>query len=948
MRTSSALLRRACVPVLSLGLLTLGLFVPVAHADTETPAAPVEGAKSESSAVAEAADTSKDVVVEAATTPTALTVAHPDGTLTTTMSTDPVRMQTSTGWADISTDLVRATVDGVSVLKPENVPVDITVGTGGTDKIASLDDKNGHSLTQSWPFGTLPEPVVEGNSATFRQVLPGVDLIQLVHKTGISQVLKIETAEAAKDPRVAEMRIFLDSQNTVVEQNADGDLTAKGTDSGEVEMRNTGGLWWDSSAQGATATDPGGQGIARPFSLSLGTESGKQSQIFGMDEILDTAALKFPVYVDPDWTASRANYVFVDSAYPETSYWNGNLTNGQGHVGYLPSYWAPDGVSHLARTYFQFNTSYLVGRDILAARLNTVETWSSSCTPANVASWITGDIGAATRWNVQPGLIMRTDMGAVAKGYNASCPAGTVGFDLMAAKSILLNRTVWNVMLAAGNESDPLGWKKFENSATLTVTHNLPPNTPVIGTITGGKYAYPQGAPAYYVTRNPKPIFRVSDSDPDGAVGGPIQVYMEVYTSTGALVRGSSGISGAAAGDQFDWQIDVTLPDGKYYLQSQSKDLWGAYSGTMRFNFVVDSTPPAAPTITEIGTTQNPVKLTVPDPDEPDEYRHDDGVIGSTIYSFRLALPAGSEPVEGFVFSITSGAAESSYPQSIRCGDSRIQAYVAVCPAGGMSADISIAALDDTTSLTVWAFDSAGNVTVPLHNAAASHITFSVGKGSVTPSTFMPLTFKGSQGVQWAPVGSSGATNSCTSTPNGNTVSTPEMLKFTNTTSWAETTGPAVDPAKSFSVSGWFCPTTSTTSIQDLIVQWAGTNPAGALRINEVKPELAAWATDGSGEAVSGDTLLPVGQWSFISAVYDKINAQLRVTRTNTNTTGTWIIAASQKTHRSATASTDVVKLGYGFTGNIFKPVMTQGVLKPETFTNAQAKFTDTTKGLLK
>lgn len=944
---SSALFRRACVPVLSLGLLAMGLSAHPAIADTETPVAPVAGAKSESVAVAEASETSKDVVVDAATTPTDMSVAHPDGTLTTTMSTEPVRMQTSAGWSDISTDLVRATEDGISVLKPENVPVDITVGAGGTDRIASLDDKNGHSVTQSWPFGTLPEPLVEGNSATFRQVLPGVDLIQLAHKTGISQVLKIETAEAARDPRVAQMRIFLDSQNTVVEQNAEGELTAKGTDSGVVELSNSGGTWWDSSAQGATATNPGGQGIARPFSLTLGTEAGKQSQIFGMDEILDTADLTFPVYVDPDWYATRTNYVFVDSAYPGTSYWNGYLTNGEGNVGYLPSYWAPDGVSHLARTYFQFNISQLVGRDILEARLSAVETWSSSCTPTNVASWVTGDIGPATNWNVQPGLIVRTDMGAVAKGYNASCPAGTVGFDLMAGKYAFANRTVVNVMLAAGNESDPLGWKKFQNSATLTITHNRPPNTPVIGTITGGKYAYPAGKPAYYVTRNPKPIFRVSDSDPDGAEGGPISVYMEVYTKAGGLISGSGPISGAAAGDVYDWQIPVNLANGEYYLQSQSKDGWGAYSGTMRFNFEVDSTPPAAPTITEIGTKDNPVKLTVPNPDEPDEYRHDDGVIGSTIYSFRLALPAGSEPVEGFVFSITSGAAASSYPQSIRCGDPRIQAYVAVCPAGGMSADISIAALDDTTSLTVWAFDSAGNVTVPLHNATASHITFSVGKGSVTPSTFMPLTLKGSSGVQWAPVGSSGATNSCTSTPNGNTVSTPEMLKFTNTTSWAETAGPAVDPAESFSVSGWFCPTTSTASVQDLIVQWAGSNPAGALRITQVKPELVAWATDGSGEAVSGQTL-PVGQWSFVSAVYDKINAQLRVTRTDTNTTGTWIIAASQKTHRSATSSTDVVKLGYGFTGNIFKPVMTKGVLKPDTFVNAQAKFTDTTKGLLK
>lgn len=946
MRKSFALLRRACVPVVGLSLLAAGLSISAAEADTEPPAAPAENTGSEAAAVAQAEATSTDVVVEDATTPTLLTVAHPDGTLTSTVDTDPVRMKTEAGWTDISTDLIRTTVNGVSVLKPENVPVDITVGTGGSDKIASLDDRKGHSLTQSWPFGTLPEPFVEGNSATFRQVLPGVDLIQLAHKTGISQVLKIETAEAARDPRVSEMRIFLDSRNAVVEQQADGSLTAKGSDSGEVALRNTGGLWWDSSVEGATATDPGGQGVARPFSLTLGTEDGKQSQIFGMDQILDTANLTFPVYVDPDWTITRANYIFVDNAYPETSYWNGNLTDGQVHVGFLPNYWAPDGVNHLARSYYQFDSSYFVGKDILQAKLNTVETWSSSCTPANVASWITDPVYSTTRWNAQPVLRMRTDMGAVAKGYNASCPAGTVGFDLMAGKSLLLNKSVWTIMLAAGNESDPLGWKKFQNSATITVTHNSPPNTPVITTISGGKWAgtpwdYAHGA--YYVTRNNQPTFQVSDSDPDGAQGGPIYVYMEVYTKAGALVRGSGAISGAAAGDQFPWTIDVSLPDGEYYLQSQSRDGWNAYSGTMKFNFKVDTTPPAAPEVSEIDLPNNPAKLTT-----GATHADNDGVIGETIYDFHLQLPAGSDPAEGFVFSITSGAwPASSYPQSIRCGDPRIQEYVAVCPAGGMSADIRIAALDETTVLTVWAFDSAGNVSsVPLHNATGTSYSFTVGAGSVRPTTFAPLTLNGQ--TQWV-TPQPGTANTCGQIPFGDLGATPQILTFPNGTSTAQTSGQVIDPSNSFSVSGWFCPTSATgTTVQDLIVQWTSTGPAAALRARtDGKPELVAWASVSGTETVIGQDLVS-GRWAYVSAIYDKINAQLRITKTDTNGSGTWIKAASPVSHKTA-APSDPVKLGSSFIGNIYKPLLTQGVLKPGTFKDAnQYSFTNTSKGLLK
>lgn len=952
-------MRRACVPVLAVGLLSMGLATPTAFAEEVTsPPAQADVRTSEAEAAAEAVATNKDVVVDAATTPTAMTVATPDGTLTTTISNEPVRMQTSEGWIDISTDLVPATVDGVAVLKPQNVPVDITVGAGGSNKIASLDDKDGHSLSQSWPFGTLPTPVVEGNSATYRQVLPGVDLIQLVHKTGISQVLKIETAEAAKDPRVAEMRIFLDTKNTVVEQGANGALTAKGTDSGEVELNNTGGLWWDSSAQGASATDPGGNGVPRPFSLSLGSEAGKQSQIFGMDEILGTTGLQFPVYVDPDWNAQRAKFVFVDTAYPETSYWMGNLTNGQMHVGYLRAVDSPQDLKdHLTRSYFQFDTSYLIGRDILTARLNTFETWSYSCTPAYVASWITGDItndpakGGPTRWNAQPPLYKQTDIGAVAKGYNASCPSGSVGFDLMAGKPWIQNMPVWNVMLAAGVESDPYGWKKFENTASITVTHNTAPYTPAITTISGGKWT---GAPwtSTYTTRNKKPIFRVSAGDIDYEKDPDLTVFMTVRRySDRAIMTANSGIPGKAWNDYFDWQSGIDLPDGKYILQAQARDPHYALSGIMEFTFEVDTTPPPAPTISSYAVAGKPGYVAGAPGffetfDAEGRAVDEQGVIGETEYRFNLSIPATADPVEGFIFSITPGGTNSPYPQSIRCNDARIQEYVAVCPADGRSADITIAGLGDSTTLTAWAFDTAGNVSVPLHNANASTFTFRVGNGdpAVKPETFLPVTLSGQ--AAWATVNAPGT--SCGNVP-GNVGGTPQMLNLPNGTSFASTTERAVDTTKSWSVAGWFCPS-STTTIQDLIVQWAGTNvPAAALRLRpDGLPEVVAWKTDGSTEIAYGDETIPAGSWVYVAAIYDRINAQLRITKTTTNGTGIWIEAASPSAHRAAATNQPVRLGGPGFAGNIYKPMMTQGVMKPTDFTGAQVLYTSSTKGLQK
>ncbi|WP_369745612.1 LamG-like jellyroll fold domain-containing protein [Paenarthrobacter sp. AMU7] len=941
MRFSSALFRRACVPVLSLGLLSIGLAVPAANADTEPSTPAVDAPKSEASAVAEATATAQDVVVDAATSPTSKTTAHPDGTLSTTISNEPVRMKTGEGWTDISTDLVHATVDGVSVLKPENVPVDITVGKGGTSEIASLDDKKGHSITQSWPFGTLPVPVVEGNSATYRQVLPGVDLIQLVHKAGISQVLKIETAEAARDPRVAEMRIFLDSENLVVAQGADGELTGKGTDSGDVELHNTGGLWWDSSAQGATATDPGGQGVSRPFELSLRSEAGKQAQVFGMDEILDTAGLTFPVYVDPDWTFKQPSYVFVDTAYPGTSYWNGNLTDGRMHVGYLPTYWAPDGRTHLARSYFQFDTSYIVGKDILAARLNTVETWSSSCTPANVASWVTGDIGPGTTWNVQPGLIMQTDMGAVAKGYSTACPAGSVGFDLMAAKSILLNKTKWNVMLAAGNESDPLGWKKFQNTADITVTHNVAPNIPVFQSISDGRWfgtPWTDGSRIY--TRDKTPSFTVQASDPDSYDGGTLTVQMSVWKN--GVWQGADGnFSGVSPGGaNVTWQDSPALADGSYTLRAIAKDKWGLTSPLMAVDFTVDTTAPSTPKITPITAPQ----ATVPS--------YPNGVIGETLFSFKLSSTDAANKADGYIFAIQEGTAAAIYPADLlNCSHTRVREFVVVCPGYGQDTTITITALDEYTSLTVWAFDDAGNIAMPIKGAPA-HVKFSVPALQTLPNTQTDFLELELSGAEWIPAKDI-TTSQCADGKPINAGTTADVLNFPTTGTYADTKAKAgstvrraIDPGDGFSVAAWVCPKT-TTGLQPLISQLANSSTiAAALRFDGGTYHLGSRLSTGIEERVS-TAQLAAGQWTYVTAVYDNINAQLRITTANANQVGDWTIAASPNATHVGTDATQPVRLGQGFAGQIYRPVMTQRVLSEASFGTIQTQY-GTTRGLLK
>lgn len=956
MSISFAVIRRACVPALTLGLLSIGLVVPAALADSEptpAPTAQASVASAEAEAVAEAKSTSREVVVDAATTPTSVTTALPDGTLSTTINNEPVRMQTKDGWADISTDLVQATVDGVSVLKPENVPVDITVSTGGTSEIATLDDKDGHSISQSWPFGILPTPIVEGNSATYRQVLPGVDLIQLANKSGISQVLKIETAEAAKDPRVAQMRILLDTHNLAVEQSPDGDLTAKESGSTDVVLHNSGGFWWDSKAQGASATDPGGHGIPRPFSLSLGTEGDKKSQIFDMQEILQTDGLQYPVYIDPDWTFTTPTWLFTDSAYPTVSYWNGTNTDGtsQVQVGYLQPLWAPDRVPHTARAYFQFNTASLAGRDIINARLSTVETWASSCTPTDIASWVTDGVDSTTRWYAQPSLAstnaIRTDIGAVAKGWGPNCPAGTVGFDLMAAKNLLKQRSVWTVALVAGNESDILSWKKFTKDAYITVTHNLPPNLPVFQSVTNGKwYGTPWTNGAILYTRDTQPTFTVQFSDPDGYIGDNITAQMSLWQTNGQQVGGDFTVGGVnAVGTNLDYKAPP-LGDGTYTLRARSWDRWNGNSAVMSVVFVVDTTAPATPTI----------KALSPVPNAPSGWSNDLGQIGKTEYKFELSTPVDSagvptNPAEGFIFATTAGDVQDAPPAAgMGCTNNRVKEFVVVCPGYGQKSTITITPMDNSTSLTVWAFDVAGNVNEPTKGAPA-HYIFKVSTKPTEPTTMLDLELTG--GAEWK---SPNQTTPCGPAPG--TLPGAERLNFPTGAAVAETvvTGSmnkqAVDTAQSFTVSAWVCAQTPNSgSIQSLIGQLGGTNSSatGALRLgNTGKAELGSWVvTSDLPETVSTDVPLQPGDWTYVNAVFDKINAQLRVTVSNDGLATTWVKAAAAPATRAASTTIQPARIGGNFVGEIYRPVLTQGVLNDEALRNIQLDY-GTKKGLLK
>ncbi|GAB3557168.1 hypothetical protein GCM10027405_01440 [Arthrobacter alkaliphilus] len=394
----------------------------------------------------------------------------------------------------------------------------------------------------------------------------------------------------------------------------------------------------------------------------------------------------------------------------------------------------------------------------------------------------------------------------------------------------------------------------------------------------------------------------------------------------------------------------VTVPvgaDGKVTLFNRSAgatDLIADVSGYFMGQLMSPATPIITPptTITTIpGTNTGNV--------------NGGGTVGVGQYQFTINEP-GTYPAKGFIYSITNANAPSYPPVNVVTCGMRVAEWVVVCPADGRQATVTVTPVDTSTVLSVWAFDYAGNISAPTPARTPASYWFNVANKIPMPTTVLPITAP--SGGSWEPVAVYGdtpyQTGSCQGDASSGYPGSPTMnaLQLNGLPGqFGFTQSPAVDTSKSFSVSGWFCPSNPAaggSSIQSLIAQIADTGvPGGALRLNPNGwPELDTWTTGGAMEPVQIPMQLGANGWIFVSAVFDRDNQQLRLTVSSAAFTGTWTVATATQSHLPST--TQPVRLGEGFKGQILNPVLTQGILTSDQFSFAQRQFGPTTQGVLK
>ncbi|GAA0591446.1 LamG domain-containing protein [Kribbella sandramycini] len=392
--------------------------------------------------------------------------AQPDGSMVATLNVEPVRVKQAGRWNPVDTTLVRRP-DGT--FGPRAVPAELALSAGGTGPLVRLGSA-AKSVELAWP-GKLPAPTVRGDTATYSEVLPGVDLVMRAEARGYAQRLVVKNAQAAKNPALRRISFGLGTNGVSVKQAGSGALQAI-DERGEPMFEAAPPSMWDAPEErpAETRKQAGVQVELAQRKLTLVPDAA----------LLADPQAKFPLTIDPDWkTFSRAGWTKVFSGKPTTSYWNGgNDVDSWAKVGYCGFDFC-NGID-TTRAYFQFDTSSLSG-EILSAELRTKMVYSPSCSNGTQRHelWRAAkSINSGTTWNTRPDGQSLLDTRLAPFSYTGCGGYRPLGFDVGSSVNMAGLSTY---MLKADHEDfeHRWDWRKYKASETkLTVKFNHPPRTP--------------------------------------------------------------------------------------------------------------------------------------------------------------------------------------------------------------------------------------------------------------------------------------------------------------------------------------------------------------------------------------------------------------------------------------------------------------------------------------
>lgn len=614
------------------GAATAAAVPATALASTTSAAEAPSTAESQNAALTKAAALGQKVEITSLRDETTETFATPDGHLEAVQHLRPVRTRSAGGWKDIDNTLVKQ-ADGS--ITPKAAAVGMTLSGGGGTPLIQLSQA-GRSLAYTWPK-ELPTPTLDGDTALYEDVLPDVDLRVRADIDSFTELLVVNTPEAAKNPGLAQLRLGVTADGLAVKQSADGGLQALDATGGGVAFAAPKPVMWDSGtvasaavARRAVTDEPAASGTAddpakgptdasqvAPIGLDVSSD-GSQLTLTPDQSLLTSSDTHFPVFIDPQTTTPKANDWTMVSKYWASSpqyHFNGDSDAGMGYCGW--NYCAPYDTKRL---FYKFSTAKFAGKTILDATFVAHETYSASCSARSVELWRANGFTSGTTWNSSADHWQsKLDTQSVAKGYGSSCAAGDVEFDAMTGVKYAASHNSADTTfgLRATNEGDNYGWKRFSDDAYLRVHYNTPPPQLKMSQLTmnpGGSCHKPESK----VSVNTRPTLMASDvTDPDGDYTSVrFQAYWDANDGKGVVAHWTSAWSTAKkSGSDFSVPLTDPLPGSSLHLPTNQTLVWAAQSrdydqGTYYSSspwsqtgsatgcyFVYDTTAPSAPKV---------------------------------------------------------------------------------------------------------------------------------------------------------------------------------------------------------------------------------------------------------------------------------------------------------------------------------------------------------------
>jgi RHS repeat-associated protein len=516
------------------------------------------------------------------------TWANPDGTLTTQLATGPVRVKTSQGWQDIDTTLVA----DISAVHPKVAVGGARFSAGGDRALLQATLPGGRRLGLDWP-GVLPAPTLQGDTATYPNVVAGGDLVVQALPGGFELSLVLRQRPTGGVLAPVKLQLTGDATLQAAVDQAGG---------GGLRVRDGGGKLLASGpppVMFGAARDASGE-PARQARLAMSVETptaarlaagGKPALVLAPDAgFLADPTVTYPVTIDPTISWLPDSDTYIQASNPTTNFNTAqSLLTGTSNSG-----------TDKARSMLTFNTSSLLGKHILSATMHVFNFQSSTCTstssnPLQVHQ-ITGGWNPATvTWNSGAPSWSNTVAASSNRSYQGTtgCPGAYIDLALTSVVASWAGGAGnWGVMLRAFSEVDNAGWRKFYSKdhagarPSLDVTYNSIPG------VTGRTPA----DHGYVTTLTPQLTGFPFDAD-----GGTAHVDYQVWnaTHTTMLASGSGPVVPVNSNSPWTIPAGVLADGGTYTWRARANDSIDAQPWPSGFlTFTADLTAPGAPSVT--------------------------------------------------------------------------------------------------------------------------------------------------------------------------------------------------------------------------------------------------------------------------------------------------------------------------------------------------------------